>query len=290
MGVIKRRQMDGLRPAGSSSAQPSAHDVAMADARPSVSQASASRLDADGLPDPATLMASLGDLVAPEYAAGPETLDLDLSSLDPGGLLAGDALGGSLPVAAERRRAEERRKSGYRRVEDRQLISKAYEEANAIRENAYQEGFEQGMLQAAQAIDELRQAMVNLNQARQQALLSASDDLIPMALQIAEKILRTEVACDPHLVLALVEDTVMKAGRNQKSIQIKVNPADGAVVKQWLKQSDAFSRDSEVVVVEEPAVDAGSCIIETGSGQIDASFSTQLQILRRLFGLSGGLM
>ena len=40
----------------------------------------------------------------------------------------------------------------------------------------------------------------------------------------------------------------------------------------------------EVMVMDDPNVDQGSCVLETNSGLIDASFSTQLGILRQLLG------
>ena len=193
---------------------------------------------------------------------------------------------GQAPERRSHDRSADRRR-GYRRIEDKDLITKAHEEAIAIREQAEAEGFEQGMHEAEAAVEELRGIIRRLMNAREEALLSVSDDIASIAVQVAERILKTEVACDPTLVMSLVRDTILKAGRKNKTILVKVNPEDVAVVKHSLRDDPIPNVDAELIVMEEPTVDAGSCIVETNSGMVDASFSTQLTILKQLFGLSG---
>ena len=86
------------------------------------------------------------------------------------------------------------------------------------------------------------------------------------------------------MVLNMVRDTIDKAGRQNRTIIVKVNPDDVSLVKESLKEDPIPNLKAELVVVDDPLVDAGSCIVETNSGLVDASFSTQLEILRQLFG------
>jgi flagellar assembly protein FliH len=188
--------------------------------------------------------------------------------------------------APERRSADTRndRRRGYRRIEDKNLISKAYEESNAIRENAQAQGFEEGLEQARGAIEDLRGHIAQLLNGREEALLSLADEIGGLAVEVAARIIKTEVSCDETLVLNLVRDTIQKAGRNSKSILIKLNPEDSGTVKKMLKDDPIPNLQAELIVMDDPGVDAGSCILETNSGLIDASFSTQLGILRQLLG------
>lgn len=190
-------------------------------------------------------------------------------------------------LAPERREAdrENDRRRGFRRIEDRTLISKAYEEAVAIKESAYDEGFKEGIQQAEGLLNELRDTIAHLLNAREEALLSITDEIGALAVEIAQRIIKTEVSCDDALVMSLVRDTIQKAGRNNKTILIKLNPDDTATVKRLLKEDPIPNLDAELIVMDDPTVDQGSCIIETNSGLIDASFSTQLGILRQLFGV-----
>lgn len=186
----------------------------------------------------------------------------------------------------QEQRMTDRRRS-YRRVEEKALITQAHEEAQAIRENAQREGFEEGLRQAEASIAELREALAEVLNGREEALLSIADEIAPLAIEVAERIIKTEVSCDESLVMALVRDTIQKAGRNNKSILVKVHPDDVRIVKQSLKDEPIPNLNAELIVMDDPMVDAGSCIIETSSGLIDASFSTQLELLKRLFGTGG---
>jgi len=189
-------------------------------------------------------------------------------------------------MAPERRNGETRtdRRRGYRRIEDKNLVSKAYEEANAIRENAQAQGFEEGLQQSREAIAALRDRIMELMSGREEALLALTDEIGALAVEVAARIIKTEVSCDETLVFGLVKDTIQKAGRQSKSILIKVNPEDGPTVRKILKDEPIPHLQAEVMVMDDPTVDFGSCVLETNSGLIDASYSTQLGILRQLFG------
>jgi flagellar assembly protein FliH len=195
-------------------------------------------------------------------------------------------------LAPERRSEASRndRRRGYRRIEDRNLISKAYEEATAIRENAEAEGFQEGLEQAQAAIDELRDSIVQLMNGREEALRSVADDIGALAVEVAARIIKTEISCDETLVMGLVRDTIHKAGHNSKTILLKLNPDDTATVKRMIKDDPLPNLNAELIIMDDATVDPGSCIVETNSGLVDASFSTQLGILRQLFGGHGETM
>lgn len=176
------------------------------------------------------------------------------------------------------------RRRGYRRVEDKSLISKASDEANAIRENAYREGYEAGLAAGQSVIGELETVITDFMNTREDGLMSTADEIASIAITVAEKIIKTEVACDSTLVLGLVRETIQKAGKQNRTIIVKVNPDDAALVKTSLKEEPIPHLKAELIIMDDPLVDSGSCIVETNSGLVDASFSTQLEILRQLFG------
>lgn len=183
------------------------------------------------------------------------------------------------------------RRRGYRRIEEKELISKAVEEAQAIKEQARHEGFEEGLQQSKEIVDSLKDAIAKLLSARDDALISAADDIGALAVEVAERIIKIDVMCDSSVVVSLVRDTIQKANQKTvgsssgKTVLVKVHPDDLPIVKQALKEDPPPYLKAELIVMEDPTVDQGSCIVETNSGLIDASFSTQLGILRQLFGI-----
>ncbi len=195
-------------------------------------------------------------------------------------------------LVPERRQEDRRndRRRGYRRIEDKDLISKAHLEAVAIKEQAEEAGFEEGLAKAEATLEELRHQFAKLLSGREEALQSVAKEIGSLAVEVAARIIKTEVSCDDTLVMGMVKDTIQKLGRNPKSVLVKVNPDDAASVRQFLKSDPIPNLNAEMIIMEDASVDLGSCVVETNSGLIDASFSTQLGILRRLVstGAEGG--
>lgn len=168
------------------------------------------------------------------------------------------------------------------REQEALLISRAQEEANAIKEAAAQEGYEEGLNQAQKEIAALQQAMVTFLNAKEEAYESAASEIGKIAVEIAQAIIKTEVACDETLVLKTVRDTLKRVSRDQKLVEIKVNAIDVKTVKEGLKESSPLSETVEVMVIEDDSIDPGSCMVETKAGMLDARFSTQIEILQRI--------
>ncbi|MEM0950745.1 MAG: FliH/SctL family protein [Cyanobacteria bacterium P01_H01_bin.74] len=190
-------------------------------------------------------------------------------------------------LAPERRSAgsQNDRRRAYRRIEDKTLISKAHEEANAIREKAELEGFEAGLTQSKAHLESLQTKFDDLLSGRSEALTSVSGDIAKLAVEVASRIIKTEVTCDDLLVLSLVRDSIRQAGPQTKTIILKLNAADIGTVKQSLKENPLAGNQAEIIIVDDSTVDLGSCIIETNSGLIDARFSTQIGVLKKLLGI-----
>lgn len=191
----------------------------------------------------------------------------------------------NIPVFKERqekRRGDRRR--GYRRVDDRNLISRAHEEASSIKEKAAGEGFEYGLKESKDKISTLNNAIADFLNAKEQAMQNATVDIADIAVKIAEKIIRTEVACDETIVLSIVSDVLKQIGKDESNIIIKTNPIDTQIVKENLPKIFPYGNaKARILVIDDNNVEWGSCIVETSNGMIDASFSTQLEILRKAF-------
>ncbi len=173
-----------------------------------------------------------------------------------------------------------------RRGEDLTLLEQAKTEAHYIREEAREAGFQEGLRQAEQSLDGIWNLLENLQTAHQQALTNSVEQIVPIAIEIAEKIIKTEVACDKTLLIAIAKDLLSKVDRSQKQVLFKVNPADVALLKAEIDRNPSWRMNERDVLVEEDGgVAVGSCVLETAGGQIDANFHTQLKTVRKLLGL-----
>ena len=166
--------------------------------------------------------------------------------------------------------------------DDIALISKARQEALAIREQAQHEGFEEGLAMAQPVLDECRQHIETFFSARQTALEKASHDLAPIILEVVGQVLQMEARCDEELVVHMVKRTIQQLDKNQKRLTVKVNPQDLETLENEFNQRPPLKGSVEWYVEADATVDPGSCMVETESGLVDARFSTQIETLGKL--------
>jgi len=182
----------------------------------------------------------------------------------------------------ERRRGDRRR--GYRRVEDRNLISRAQEEANAIKESAAKEGFDYGLNLSKEELKKLNHAITDFLSAKEKIMEQAAPDIAFLAVKAAEKVIKKQIEIDNELVLNVVSEVLKSVGKSETNILIKVNPADFNLVQENIPNIYPYGTEkTKINVFKDEMVDWGSCIVETQNGLIDATFSTQLQILQKAF-------
>jgi flagellar assembly protein FliH len=173
-----------------------------------------------------------------------------------------------------------------RRGEDLGLLEQAKTEAYYIKEQAREAGFQEGLRQAEKSLDSIWDLLENLQTAHQQALANSVEQIVPIAIEIAEKIIKTEVACDKTLLIAIAKSLLAKVDRSQKQVLFKVHPADVALLKDEIERHPSWRmNDRDILVEEDASVAQGSCVLETAGGLMDANFHTQLKTVRQLLGL-----
>jgi flagellar assembly protein FliH len=171
---------------------------------------------------------------------------------------------------------EQARKAGY----EAGLVAGAEEGQKAARQDAVKK-FEQ---QLARAVRALAEALEQVSARKARALAEARQDLVRLALAVAEKVLRRELAADPAACVRTVEAAVELAGRASR-LSVRVNPADLELVRSVAPQLAAqLTGEAEVEVVADEQVESGGCKLtafrETAQpSEIDATIATQLDRL-----------
>jgi flagellar assembly protein FliH len=263
MGIIKKNQLHSPSASGeqpNKKPQPPAH-------------ASEKRSDWPA-PNPSTDWAGEGEDHHYTYQAIDESQAVDESdNWDWEAFLAGE-----LP---DRRQLDERR-TQFRREGEQALIATAEAQAEAIRQEAFQTGYQEGLENAQHTIDELQDQLQHLLTAEATALQALVKDIGPLAMAVAEKLLKVELAADEGLIERLVRETIKKAGRDTKTLTIYVHPEQQADVQAALTEFPPENSHAEIVVEPDDTVDLGSCMVASDTGLIDARFSTQLLLLQKL--------
>jgi flagellar assembly protein FliH len=105
----------------------------------------------------------------------------------------------------------------------------------------------------------------------------AEGDVVQLALAIAKRVIRREMAADPDALRGLVVAALEKL-QGQEISRVKVHPSHLTIVKSCLQQ--ALS-GGVVEVLPDSSREVGSVIFETTRGNLDASVDSQLQEIER---------
>lgn len=181
----------------------------------------------------------------------------------------------------EERRTGNRRR-GYRRIDDRNLISRAQEEAMQIKEAAYQDGYNQGLESAKADLVAFKSNLGAFMCAEKKVFEAIAPDIIEISLEIAKKIIKHEVQADPQIVIDTVMDILKNIPKNEPKITLKVNTAQAQYVKDNLpEQLTLLGVESKLSIVADDIITEGSCIVQTNNGVVDAGIEAQIDIIQK---------
>ncbi|MDR7514275.1 MAG: flagellar assembly protein FliH [Armatimonadota bacterium] len=177
-----------------------------------------------------------------------------------------------------------------------EVLRTAYEAARRLQEAAQVEAARAVAEAQARARAELEAAWGErlrrldrlLDDLSRQAPASLAEQFAPavvtLALEVARKVIRRAVECDPALLLGWVREAAERLHASG-ALVVRVNPQD----LERLRSSGVDLERAGVRLrwVADPSVDGG-CVVESDSGVVDATVATQLRTLQeRLEEVSG---
>ncbi len=179
-------------------------------------------------------------------------------------------------------RREGSRRRGYRRSEDRNLVSRAQAEAVSIREAAKQEGYQDGINQVAKDIEELREKLEEFYNYKDEVYEKVSDCIMEIAVEIAKKIINKEVEQDRETTISVIKGAVEEINKTENKITLKVMPKDVEIVRDRVPEIfEGNYFEAKISVIPDATIKEGGVIIETSNGLIDASIETQMAIIEK---------
>ena len=171
-------------------------------------------------------------------------------------------------------------------------IREAEAERDRIRDQARREGLELAKADAidvarrdaAPLADLLRRAADALKDRRAELTMLAERDLIKLALRIAAKVVKKEIAAGTVAVENLRRAIELTASRRE--LKVLLHEQDLARVEAYLPDLRREFSDLQKIALEpSPAVEPGGVIVQTREGSVDATIAAQLdQIERGLLG------
>ncbi len=125
------------------------------------------------------------------------------------------------------------------------------------------------------ALDRLARSVEEVANLRARLRREAEADMVKLALAIARRVLRRELAVDPEALHGLVLAALEKL-QGQEICRVKVHPGHASVLNGVLPRSA-----SAIEVVPDPSLEPGGVIFETSRGNLDASIDSQLSEIER---------
>jgi flagellar assembly protein FliH len=128
-----------------------------------------------------------------------------------------------------------------------------------------------------QTIGRLARAIDEIAGLRPRLRAEAEADLIRLALAIARRVLRRELAIDPEALHGLVLGALEKL-QGQEIARVRIHPSHASLLSACLREK----RDGAAIeVVPDPTREIGDVVFETQRGNLDASVESQLQEIER---------
>ena len=157
---------------------------------------------------------------------------------------------------------------------------------DAVREQAFEEGFAAGVAQAQSQLDgpaaALAGAAEQLQAMRADAAASVEADAVDLALRIAEQAVAAAIAADPELVVEAVRGALRRLVERDR-VLILVNPDDLELVRDHIARLVGELGGIEHCEVQaERRVRPGGAIVRTSEGEVDATLETKLARAREV--------
>jgi flagellar assembly protein FliH len=152
---------------------------------------------------------------------------------------------------------------------------------------ARQAGIQEGLRQAREeAVRELQalgeriaQTLAELATLKRRIRREAESEVVKLALAVARRILRRELATDPEAICGVVHAALEKL-QTRELHRVRVFPAGADAVRASLERMGV---SQAIQIIADPSLRPGDVLFETSRGELDASIETQLQEIDRGF-------
>lgn len=171
------------------------------------------------------------------------------------------------------------------------IIAEAHEEAEQIRQENSQKGYEEGICKAEQEIDgsiknarqESQQILAKAGKTKIQILRAAESDMMRLVMAIVRKVIGGEIETNPQVIINVIAQALTYLDKTE-NISVHINPQEILQVLDAVNTGQFTDKNNKVVDFEVQAdkrVSSGGCIIEGEEGQIDATIETRINRIEK---------
>ncbi len=156
-------------------------------------------------------------------------------------------------------------------------------EAAQSKQKAFDDGLRQGRAEAAGAITEgaekLGRTLAELASFKRKLRADAEREVVKLSVAIARRILNRELSTDPDALQGVVHAALCRL-QARETWQVRVGTQAFETVRSYVEDAGLATT---IKVIADPALHEGDLLIDTPSGELDASVNTQLHEIERGF-------
>jgi flagellar assembly protein FliH len=155
-------------------------------------------------------------------------------------------------------------------------------ELEALQEQAYREGLEQGRAAGLErgraeieaAVKDLNTIMAGLCQPFEDLDDTVEQQLVQLAIIVARQLIRRELRTDPGQIIAVVREALSALPVASRNTQLYLHPEDAELVRGAL--SGGSNADLSWEIIEDPVLTRGGCRVRADNSFIDATVEKRL--------------
>jgi len=164
---------------------------------------------------------------------------------------------------------------------DAGAVAQAAAQRDEMRQTRQQMQSEIAKLASATAA--LQQAANELGKMRQQFLQDAEEQLVELALSIANKVLMQEIQAGRYQIAPIVKEALLSIP-SQQDVVIRLNPDDIAGCEQAGLDQD-IPNGGSLRFIADPEISRAECLVETPDGAVVSSIESHLAGVSQALGV-----
>lgn len=184
---------------------------------------------------------------------------------------------GTAPVSAAPSQPASKEEINRAKNEAQKIIDQAMNEADSIRDEAREAGREDGRSEASGHIEEALQTLNQAVKERKEIIKDSEQELLRLAIKVAEQIIRSEVSLHRDVCLNIVAEAIARVS-DREQIIVRVNREDAEYLKRYKDRlTGILDGVKSFSILEDANIEPGGCVVETNLGFIDAKIGTKLK-------------
>lgn len=158
-------------------------------------------------------------------------------------------------------------------------------DVESIRAEAYAQGEADGRQKMHHELDtalhSFSLAAKELNNLRTEMMKGQGNDLVRLAMVVAEQVISTELTLNEDMIIPIV-DKAIKSAAEADEFTVRVHPADAHTIQEKRPLLIAgVNCLRQIHVHEDESITRGGCVVESNKGQVDARLESKLSEIQR---------